>query len=553
MALWPSFRFPHPTHWEPELRQALYRGLQRNLYYAGLCLSVLFSALVVVYFVLSPANIAHRQIVISLVSALAMLVVTFGLLRRGALGPEIEPITAAVGMVILINGLIHLRLTGDLIYTLNVMVLAFGSSLFFITPLWAGGMIGLSLVSWIWASWPAAEPSIWRWLHFGSALLVTAGLSTITYLMRMGTLDELNLLIRLNEQKNRHLRDALQVAEESQLRFRRLAEATFEGVLIHDRGIILDANESLARMSGYSLQELIGKNGLELVVPEDRDKVMKMIETGDERLYEVTTIRKDGTLLPVQLCGKNLEINGRRFRVVALRDISAWKEAEAQIRKSLREKEWLLKEIHHRVKNNLQIISSLLSLQARSLQDRRIDRFMQESESRIRSIALVHEILYNSRNLAGVRFDKYAARLIESIKQAHGRGSGTIEFVISVAPVTFNMDLTITCGLIINELVTNALKYAFPDQREGRIAVRLDECADGLELAVIDNGIGMKKDAQGSTPSLGLLLVETLAEQIQGKLFIENANGTAVKVRFPRPIQREGTAPLDQEDTASER
>ena len=205
------------------------------------------------------------------------------------------------------------------------------------------------------------------------------------------------------------------------------------------------------------------------------------------------------------------------------------------VRASLREKEVLLKEIHHRVKNNLQVISSLLSLQARYLSDPKAREIFNESQNRVQSIALVHEQLYQSPDLSHVNFSDYTASLLDNLFHNYSAVDRGISKVIDVGGARLTIDVAIPCGLIVNELVTNAIKHAFPDGRTGTIRVVLREDPDELTLVVTDDGTGMPEglDAR-NTGSLGLDLVFTFAEQLDATVEIGREHGTSFQFRFPK-------------------
>ncbi len=207
---------------------------------------------------------------------------------------------------------------------------------------------------------------------------------------------------------------------------------------------------------------------------------------------------------------------------------------EAQITASLEEKEVLLKEIHHRVKNNLQVISSLLDLQANNIRDEQTVSMFRDSQNRVTSMGLIHERLYQASDLARIEFSEYIAELTQNLLQSYSTNAHNISLSTTADPISLDVDTSIPCGLIINELVSNSLKYAFPDGREGRIHVELRKCeANELLLVVRDNGIGLPEgfDAR-KTQSLGLKLVHTLVRQLRGKLEISGSNGAEFSIRF---------------------
>jgi two-component sensor histidine kinase len=208
--------------------------------------------------------------------------------------------------------------------------------------------------------------------------------------------------------------------------------------------------------------------------------------------------------------------------------------SEQTVRASLREKEILLKEIHHRVKNNLQVISSLLNLQARYLPDPAARAIFSQSQNRVQSIALVHERLYESADLSHVNFGKYLSVLLENIFDTHDAASRGLSKIIDVGDANLTVDVAIPCGLIVNELVTNALKHAFPGGRTGTVRVSLRGSSDGaMDLTVQDDGVGMPPGIDPrNTVSLGLDLVVTFAEQLNAEMDIMSERGTSFRFRF---------------------
>ncbi len=208
--------------------------------------------------------------------------------------------------------------------------------------------------------------------------------------------------------------------------------------------------------------------------------------------------------------------------------------ANEQLRQDVHEKETLLKEIHHRVKNNLQVISSLLNLQASQIQDNKTLQALRDSQVRVRSMALIHEKLYRSKSLEKIDFGEYVQSLTNDLFRSYQRKTGIINLQIHVDEIFLPLDQAIPCGLILNELVTNALKYAFPDGRNGTICVELlKESENMISLRVADDGIGLPNDLDiRTTKSLGWQLVNNLIQQLAGTLIIENAQGTTCNITF---------------------
>lgn len=220
--------------------------------------------------------------------------------------------------------------------------------------------------------------------------------------------------------------------------------------------------------------------------------------------------------------------------VVVLHDITERQKAADQIQSSLREKEVMIKEIHHRVKNNLQVISSLLSLQSGQLKDDAIRTLFDESQHRIRSMALVHESLYRSEDLAQVDFRRYVETLADSLVDSYRMPGAAIKVDFDLEPISFSIDHAVPCGLILNELISNALKHAFPQQAAGRITIELRSLTDGrVRLAVADDGRGIPESFEiENVASLGMRIVRNLTEQLRGAIHIERGNGLTVAVQF---------------------
>jgi PAS domain S-box-containing protein len=216
----------------------------------------------------------------------------------------------------------------------------------------------------------------------------------------------------------------------------------------------------------------------------------------------------------------------------AIQDITERKQAETQMMGSLQEKEVLLKEIHHRVKNNLQIISSLLNLQSEKINSENPARAFQESQDRIRSMALIHEKLYQSRDISRIDFAEYVRSLTSYLARSYVTGRD-VTIVVDIEDLSLGIDLAIPCGLIINELVSNALKYAFPDGKTGEVRISLAQCGNEYELTVSDNGAGLPAGLDfRNTSSLGLQLVNTLVHQLEGDIALDTARGTRFSITF---------------------
>ncbi len=214
--------------------------------------------------------------------------------------------------------------------------------------------------------------------------------------------------------------------------------------------------------------------------------------------------------------------------------IETIEQSHKRLEESVKEKEVLLKEIHHRVKNNMQVISSLLNLQSAYIKDETLREMFEEAQNRIRSMSLIHEKLYQSKELAHINFKEYIKALTTDLVRSFGANRGKIAIVINVEDISLDIDTAIPCGLIINELVSNSLKHGFPDGRKGEIVVALGRVEGGIELRVADNGVGIPEGVEiKKTRSLGLRLVTILAEdQLQGGIELERDGGTDFRITF---------------------
>lgn len=205
------------------------------------------------------------------------------------------------------------------------------------------------------------------------------------------------------------------------------------------------------------------------------------------------------------------------------------------VRSSLREKEVLLREVHHRVKNNLQVISSLINSQARTLPDAASREALRECRSRVLAIALIHEQLYRSTNYARISFSEYVRELATNIFHALNVSPLNVTLTVEMSDFPLPVDKAIPCGLILNELISNALKHAFPNDRKGTVRVEFSRTTDRrLVVSVDDDGIGMPADIDPTTSnSIGLQIVWTLVKQLHGQLNIALQRGTSFQVAFP--------------------
>ncbi|NYB51885.1 MAG: PAS domain S-box protein [Methanobacteriaceae archaeon] len=298
-------------------------------------------------------------------------------------------------------------------------------------------------------------------------------------------------------------------------------------------------NPAAENIFGWSKDEILGKQPpfINEKNTEKYHQIMERVLSGESKSdIELECARKDDKPIYTMMATAPLpDLNGNIQGIMAtFADISDMVAAENQIRASLEEKEVLLREIHHRVKNNLQIISSLISLQAGYIKEQETIRMFQESKHRIRSMALIHEKLYQSKDLAYIHFGEYLKSLVEMFLKFYSEKSSDVKVSLNCADVNLEIDIAISLGLIVNELLSNCLKHAFPGAREGEVIISLSKDNGNCLLTVADNGVGIPESVDiKNTESLGLQIVQTLTLQLSGTLEHKNKGGTEFTISFP--------------------
>ncbi len=312
-------------------------------------------------------------------------------------------------------------------------------------------------------------------------------------------------------------------------------------VVVAPDGTIQIVNKTACDLLGYRVEELVGRP-VDIIFGDGTLQFKKpwldeLNGKGSLSNIETTYLTKDGKKIPVLLSGSVMRHNnsGVQGIVFVALDITERKQAEEQIRESLKEKEVLLREIHHRVKNNLQIVSSLIEHQSEYIKDKNVIDMLTESQNRILSMSLVHEKLYQSKDLSKIDFNEYINDMVAELIQSYEVNGSKITLNMNIENIPMSIDFAIPCGLIINELVTNSLKHAFPPGTQGEINIAFHSTDQNmLELVVSDNGIGIPKDLDfRKTESLGLHLITTLAEnQLHGKINLNRSKGTEFQIKF---------------------
>jgi len=346
------------------------------------------------------------------------------------------------------------------------------------------------------------------------------------------------------QDRSRLLEEMVAALEESEERYRTTFELAGVGIAhVSLDGRFIRLNRRLCEITGYTPEELKELTFQEVTYPQDLAAdllYVRQILAGEIDRYsmEKRYIRKNSSVIWVNLTISLVpdESRGEEHFIAVVEDISARKTAEVTVKKSLEEKEVLLREIHHRVKNNMQVISSLLSLQASNIDDEALHKLFQESQSRVRAMALIHEILYDSDDLSSVDLSTYVSRLAASLTRMYGADSSQVRLNVESDDITLRIDDMVPCGLAISELISNSLKYAFPDGWEGEIDLRVTSTPEGgVKLVVRDNGVGLPAELDiRTTSSMGMGLVVGLVEkQLGGRLELDRTQGTCFTITIP--------------------
>ena len=329
--------------------------------------------------------------------------------------------------------------------------------------------------------------------------------------------------------------------QETNARFKVLSENMASAVFtIKESGSLAFVNEKMCQLTGYSKSKLEEMHLSELFSKETQKDITALLHTLfesnrgiDEREYLLQMADKKYRTVIMTI--NKVLVQGLPEAIGVLHDISRQKEAENEILRSLKEKEILLKEVHHRVKNNMQIISSILRMQSRLSSDPITLELLRESQNRVLSMAMIHEKLYQSYNLAAVDYGDYVRGLLAELFSSYDLRETKITVKTDIAPdFSLPVNLAIPCGLIINELISNILKHAFKGREHGAISISLRGKAPGdYYLSIADNGIGFPKDFQwDAAKGLGIQLVRSLIRQINGSATLKSDNGAIIELRF---------------------
>ena len=309
----------------------------------------------------------------------------------------------------------------------------------------------------------------------------------------------------------------------------------------------LIVNKALEELTGLSQKELIGKTNADLLPPDLAEACTKsdeeVLKSRSPLHFEEHYTGRDGEKGYLDTVKAPIfdDLGNVAGTVTVSREITDRKKIEERIKASLEEKEVLLKEIHHRVKNNLNVIASLLNLQARYIGDTKFLDIFQDCQNRIRSMALIHEKLYERGDLLKIDFKEYIVSLISSLSALYADKTNNIGFKTNIQNIALDIDTSIPCGLIINELVTNSLKHAFRDRNDGQISIAFRSAGRDYALSIKDDGVGLRKDFDlARAETLGLQLVDVLTKQLGGTLEIIVDGGTEFRITFEGQSSKSG-------------
>lgn len=308
----------------------------------------------------------------------------------------------------------------------------------------------------------------------------------------------------------------------------------FGYLLVDENRKIVDVNDSICMMTGYTKKELLNLSIADIAAldtPGELDKHAQMIHESGKEQFESKYRAKDGRVFDVEISMAFWK--SQRKNIVFVRDITERKRAEEELKEILATKDLLLKEIHHRVKNNLQVVSSLLKLQSEKVEDKVSKEYFQVSADRVRAMSLIHQQLYRSINISQINFDYYLKELLSHLYKLYCQNPEIINISFNAKGINMNIETAVPCGLLVNEIVTNSFKHAFPRNRKGEIKVDLKFMEDEYTMKVSDDGISLPENINfDDEKTLGIELIKILVDQLDAKMEINREHGTEYIITF---------------------
>ncbi|MBF0321254.1 MAG: DUF3365 domain-containing protein [Nitrospirae bacterium] len=365
------------------------------------------------------------------------------------------------------------------------------------------------------------------------------------------------LVEEINERKT-----AEEVITESETKFRSLIQSVMDGIISTDsQGIIVAFNSGAESLFGYAADEVINKS-ISILIPERLAgayaRAFKTFQMLGEsymagKRVEFEGVRKDGSEFSFDISLSSWKTKTGTFYTGIARDITARKKMEDQINASLREKVVLIREIHHRVKNNMQIIISLLNIQSGLIKNPADAEIFNETKNRILAMSLVHERLHQSETLADIDFADYVGKLAIGLFRSYGVNPSRVRLTIDIPSLTIGVDMAVSCGLVLNELLSNSLKYAFKDGRSGEIGIAVSCHDDQYDIEIWDDGAGLPESVNlRGNETLGHQLVVSIVEnQLRGTVNLDREKGTRFKINFSE-VKQKHRLPGLREDTSDD-
>ncbi len=356
-------------------------------------------------------------------------------------------------------------------------------------------------------------------------------LGAVDYVTKPFQADEVHARVRT------HLRlRKLQLEKEE--RHQAMLRTALSGFWLADaQGRLLEVNDTYCRMSGYGERELLDMQISDLEATESavdiRSRIDRIMKEGEDR-FESRHRRKDGNLFDVEVSVRYQPTDGDNL-FIFMQDISSRKQAEILLRQNLEEKEFLLRELFHRTRNNMQVIMSMLSFEASCIRSAEISAMVQRTNDRIMSMSLIHQKLFEAQDLSRIDLGDYVRDLLKSLMTDKSFAPGRIEVSTLAESISVPIDSAIPCGLLLRELITNAFRHAFPGDRHGTVRIGISRIAGGrIAVEVSDDGIGMPEPFDiRKVESLGFQLIQGMVDQLGGELVLEIGQGLSCRVSFP--------------------
>ena len=533
-----------------DLRKAFNFIVREALSPVALGLGVLYLIFAISHPLVLPPPVAMPMSLAALTTATLLLLIRYFLSRSLPAERWAHPLGAVIFLLVLLNSLLHLFLTAEPMQTTNLILLVIAAGFLYLSTSWLAWSLIITFSSWLavaltMKSVPAAE-----WTHLGFALFTASVVAMLIQLARQRTMKRLEGLRFQNEHRKVELEATLVAVEQARQKSEHSKRDLMQSearlrLLTSQMPAVLWTTDPELRLTSalgmgletFALQadNVIGKTLFEFLQTDSPE--YKPIAMHYQALKGESVTRE--IFLQDRLFDCKVEPlhdeQGTLSGLIGIAlDITDRKIAEGQLKNSLKEKEALLKEIHERVKNNLQVISSLLNLQSGYILDPQARARFKETQDRLKAMVLIHEKLYQSQDLTSIDFGGYIRNLAVHLFRSHQANVHVIALHLEVDSISLDIDRAMPCGLIINELVANALQYAFPSGTSGeiRLAFHEDEQRQ-ITLQVSDTGVGVPAHLDfHQAESLGWQLVNTLTEQLQGKILLERNGGTKFTLTF---------------------